>query len=259
MNSQLYDKTYNLPSDIINKIQIAITNSSSNNGIKRAKYLVKNGQITYQNLKRLKNFFDHFNVQTGDRNQYELAGGDLMRNFIEQTLNRERNIVNRSNEIKRDVNVDLNLGTKTQKTPNLNEDSKDNDELKKNALAIIVNKYNKILLLRRSSNIEIWQPGKWALVGGGIEDNETPEVACKREIKEETGLIINKFREKFKIQRNSDSIEFVFIAKYDGDPHNIQLNYEHINYGWYSPEEIVFLNHVPNLLDYINLAFKNYD
>lgn len=257
MNSELYNRKFNIPPDILNKIQVAITNTNGSNGVKRAKYLVKNGQITYQNLKRLKNFFDHFNTQSGDRNQYELAGGDLMRNFIEQTLNRERDSVSRSKEIKRDINIDPNLGNKAQKTPKLNEDI-DND-LKKNALAIIINENNKILLLRRSPNIEAWQPGKWALVGGGVEEGEEPVDTCKREIYEETGLRINNFKEKFKLQRNPDSVEYVFIAKYDGDPHDIKLNFEHINYGWYSPEEIIFLNHVPNLLDYINLAFKKYD
>lgn len=258
MNSQLKDKKYNIPIDVINKIRVAISNSNGSTGIKRAKFLVNNGQITYQNLKRLKNFFDYFNVQNGDRTQYELAGGDLMRNFIEQTLNRDRDAVNRSKEIKRDVNVNPYLGNKAQKTPNLNE-NEDAQSLKKNALGVIVNNDNKILLLKRSPNIEAWQPSKWALVGGGVENGEEPVDACKREIKEETGIIIDNFKEKVKIQRNPESVEYIFLGKYDGDPDDIRLNFEHINYGWFFPEEMKFLNHIPNLLDYINLVFKNYD
>jgi len=255
MNSELYDKRYKLPSDVLKHLRSTLVSTPKGTGVKRAKFLLRNGEITYQSLKRLKNFFDNYN---GDNpQQYELAGGDLMKSFIERTLQSDRDAVKRSDDIKRDAKQDPNLGTKAQQNPRLNE--QEETRLNENALAIIVNDENQILLLKRNPNVEQWQPGKWALVGGGVENNETPEQACKREIKEETGLIVNEFKEKFKIQRNSDSIEQIFIAKYDGDPCDIKLNFEHIGYGWYIPEEIIFLDHVPNLLDYINLAFKNYD
>jgi len=261
MNSELYNKTYQLPTEILKHIQKVLTSYPTGEGVKRAKHLLKNKYVTYQSLKRLKNFFDHYN---GDNEQqYELAGGDLMKSFVEKTLQNDRDAVKRSDDIKRDVTNNPNLGTKAQQTPQLNENNDinniTNDDLKKNALGIIINDNNQILLLKRNPNIEQWQPGKWALVGGGIEDNETSEEACKREIKEETGLIIDQFKEKFNIQRNPDSIEYIFISKYDGDPLNIKLNFEHIKYGWFSPEEIRFLDHVPNLIDYVNIAFKKYD
>lgn len=254
MNSELYNKIYKLPVEVLNNIRVALTSTPQGNGVKRAKFLLKNGVVTYQTLKRLKNFFDYFN---GDEQQYKLAGGDLMKSFVEKTLQSDRDGVQRSKEIKRDINIDPNLGVKAQQTPRLNEDVE--NEINKNALAIIVNNDNQILLLKRNPNIEMWQPGKWALVGGGVDDGETPEEAVKREIKEETGLIIDTFKEMFKIQRDSNNIEYIFLCKYDGDPYDIRLNIEHINYGWYFPEEMKFLDHVPNLIDYINLAFKNYD
>ena len=45
---------------------------------------------------------------------------------------------------------------------------------------------NKILILHRVENV--YQGGKWGLVGGKIEANETTEQAIIREIKEETGF-----------------------------------------------------------------------
>ena len=47
------------------------------------------------------------------------------------------------------------------------------------------NRENKILIAKRNLT-----PGKnkWALPGGFIESDETPETACLRELKEETGL-----------------------------------------------------------------------
>lgn len=265
MNSELYNKTYKLPSDVLKHLQTTLVSIPQGEGVKRAKFLLKNGVVTYQDLKRIKHDIEN-TIKRGSP-QYQLAGGDLMKAFVDQTLNRERSAVKREKEIKKDINIDPNLGTKAQQTPQLNENDAvsdavgdaENDALKKNALAVIINDDNQILLLRRNPNIEMWQPGRWALVGGGVEEGETPEEAVKREIKEETGLNINKFKEKFTIQRNPDSIEHIFIAKYDGNPEDINLNWEHVCYGWYSPDELYFLNHVPNLVDYINIAFKKYD
>lgn len=52
-------------------------------------------------------------------------------------------------------------------------------------VCVVKNKENEILIGKR--NIE---PGinKWALPGGFVEAGETPESACLRELKEETGL-----------------------------------------------------------------------
>ena len=58
-----------------------------------------------------------------------------------------------------------------------------------NPLPVVVcavkNKEGKILIAKRNL-----APGinKWALPGGFVESNETPEIACLRELEEETGL-----------------------------------------------------------------------
>lgn len=53
------------------------------------------------------------------------------------------------------------------------------------AFAVITNSENKVLLIKRE-DLEAW-----ALPGGNIERNETPEEACIREVKEETGINIS--------------------------------------------------------------------
>jgi len=263
MNSELYDKIYKLPEDVLNHIRRVLTHYPNGDGVRRAKFMLKNGEVTYQVLKRLKNFFDNFQ-ESDERSQYELAGGDLMKDFVNNSLNRDRSGEDRSRDSRTDLNVDLTQGVKLDQNPSINENDEPSDdtteqEVTKNALAVIINNDRQILLLKRSPNEEYWGAGKWALVGGAVEEGETPIAACQREIWEETGLQISKFNEKFTIQRNPDSIEHIFVAKYDGDQYDVKLNEEHVNYGWYSPEEVRYLDHVPNLMEYMKLAFEKYD
>jgi 8-oxo-dGTP diphosphatase len=257
MNSQLYDKTYPVPQDVLRGIQVALTSTPQGDGVKRAKTLLKNGVITYQGMKRLKNFFDYFNPQTDNKTQYVLAGGDLMKQFIETTLAQDRAGVARSKEVRRDMTANPNSELKPNSPmPRLNETKKDKKEEKqKNAVAVIVDNDNKILLLKRSKMPKIWQPEKWSLVGGAVEKGETPQQAVEREILEETGLTIDKFVKVFSIQRNPNSIETVFACRYEGDPTDIKLNEEHTNYGWYDIDEMNYLEIVPNLIEYVTLSF----
>ena len=51
--------------------------------------------------------------------------------------------------------------------------------------ALVLNKKGEILLVKRGVKPGL---GKWALPSGFIEMDETPEKACLRELKEETGL-----------------------------------------------------------------------
>jgi len=251
-NSELYDKTFVVPSNVINYVRMMQNSLPRGKDNERANNIVNKGVLTYQVLKRIK----HDMENGASREEYALWGGNLMKNFIDTTLNRERDAVNRSKEVTRDFHVDPSLGTKPFQSPNLNENKK---ILYKNALAIIVNEDHKILLVKRTESME-WQPSKWSLIGGVIEKGETPEKACKREVKEETDLDIEEFIKTFTVQRNPESIEHVFACKYKGDDTDVTLNKkENTNYGWYDVAEMEFLDTVPNLVDYIQLAFKEYD
>ncbi len=104
MNSALYGNTYPVPKQILKKINALVyTSSDGGDGVKRARNLVKNGHVTYQQLKRLKNFFDTFNPEETPQSEYDFAGGEDMRFFVETTLERERNRSGRSEELKRPI------------------------------------------------------------------------------------------------------------------------------------------------------------
>ena len=258
-NQELYDKTYRIPPDVLKGIQTALVSNPQGEGVKRAKFMLKNGVITYQAMKRLKNFFDYFNPQTNDQTQFVLAGGQPMKSFIETTLNADRKAVETGKKARYDMTVDPNPNSdlKPFSTASLNEEKK-KKEKDKNAVAVIVNKDNKILLLKRGEGAP-WMPNKWALVGGGIEKGETPQQAVEREIEEETGLELKKFTKSFSIERHADSIEHIFACRYEGEPTDITLNDENSNYGWYDVSEMEYLEIVPHLIEYITLVFKKYD
>lgn len=255
-NQELYDKSHRIPPEVLQGIQASLVVNPHGEGVKRAKFMLNNGTITYQAMKRLKNFFDNYNPQTNSNIQFALAGGQPMKAFIDTTLNQDRNAVQTSKEVRRDITTDTRPETPYETAPVLNEEKK---ELDKNAVGVIVNNDNKILLLKRGSDAP-WMPSKWSLVGGGIEKGEDPEVACKREIKEETGLEIDEFVESFTIQRQEDSEETIFACRHTGEDTDIELDKsENTNYGWYDMSEMEYLELVPHLIEYITLVFKKYD
>lgn len=95
---------------------------------------------------------------------------------------------------------------------------------------------------------------KWLFVGGHIEENEDPETAVCREVKEETNLDINllgvrypreeDFIRPFALQRNVVNenhihmdIFYIGIAK---NPDDIKVKKDEVlNYKWFSKEEIL--------------------
>lgn len=261
MNSQLYDqdKHYPIPKEILAKIQAKLfTSKGDNEGSKRAKNLLKNGYCTYPVLKRLKNFFDYLDPKT-QLAQFELAGGDLMRLFVEKTLQSARKQTQISNQNKHlsappsamdntlhgasgDVNMDLS-------------EAEVKNHTKRGALAVVINEENKALIVRRAPFEGSWMPNKHALVGGGIENGEEPIDAAKREVNEESGLVLDHFVDSFNIVSPPNTVDYVFIAK---APENqeVKLNEEHTEHGWYSLDEIKDLDGVPMLYECVELALN---
>lgn len=265
MNSELYDNKYKIPDDIIKIVRSKLYSSNGGDGMKRAKFIVKNGHATYQMLKRLKNFFDNFNPNNQSREEYELAGGEKMKAFVDKTLASERGKVERKENINRDMGKPEPLESGmmpgvVNRMPQLKENI-EMEELSINALAIIFDNDFRILLLKRSSYPDQWMPNKWSFPGGGVDKDEDPLVAVKREVYEETGLEIPQFIEKFVIQRDDTNVEHMFITKLPKTHQNYNVNVDKENdgWGWFKLEEIDKLDTVPNLMDYARIAIIKYE
>lgn len=110
-------------------------------------------------------------------------------------------------------------------------------------LSFIVNKDNKLLLLKGSPNDPQFGKSFWYVVTGGCEkEDKTKEDTVKREIREETGIIkINDIRYlNWIFQYNSlgtECTEYAYIVFVEED--KIVLNEESIDYKWCNIEEFI--------------------
>lgn len=94
MNSNLYNKTIELPQEVIEYLQSCfdyIPNSDSSiEGHKRNEELRNSGYVTYQQLGRMKNWFDNYKGDGKDA-PYILNGSDYMKNWVNKTIQELRN------------------------------------------------------------------------------------------------------------------------------------------------------------------------
>jgi hypothetical protein len=106
MNKDLYGNTIPLPenvSEYLNRCFNAAKGADeTTEGYKRNKELREKNEITYQQLKRIKNWFDNFNGQPNDLS-FILNGGDYMKNWVNETLRGMRDNVEMGKKAKADV------------------------------------------------------------------------------------------------------------------------------------------------------------
>lgn len=82
--------------------------------------------------------------------------------------------------------------------------------MRKSVRAIIITKDYKLLLMKRTKPDEVY----YVTIGGGVEDGETSEQALLRELKEESGSIVDKpiFAFHFDDIERQNSVDF-FICR----------------------------------------------
>jgi len=106
------------------------------------------------------------------------------------------------------------------------------------ASSAIILKDKKILLVKRSDYTPTF-PNTWACPGGRADNNETPEQAVIRELKEELNLNFKPVK-LFKKGKWKNRRLYRFLGEWDG---KIKVQEEEIDdFGWFSYEEAVKLN-----------------
>ncbi len=108
----------------------------------------------------------------------------------------------------------------------------------------LMERENKILIVRRHDPEHVQWHHRWEFPGGKIELHETPVDALRREVKEETGLIINSERLLGVATHHWDTpkgIQQTFILLYHSNDFSgeVHLNdKENDDYIWEKPESI---------------------
>lgn len=109
---------------------------------------------------------------------------------------------------------------------------------------IVVNKEGRILALHRDPN-DARRPNCWDFPGGNYEQGETVEECIKREVWEETSLIVYSCRPihvASNMGKTYQDINVIALAqlcdKWEGD---VVLSDEHTEYRWVNPAEFMEL------------------
>ena len=102
MNKDLYGNTVPLPESVVTYLQQCFDSANgdeSTEGFKRNKELREKRQVSYQQLKRMKNWFDNFTGHETDK-PFILNGGHYVKTWVNDTLTSMRDGNELGKEIK---------------------------------------------------------------------------------------------------------------------------------------------------------------
>jgi len=124
MNKDLKSRVFNVPQDILDKINHTIVGLNGQNvrGIQRAKKILQDKTVKYGQLKRI--IHDIQNIdKIKDRLKYDLCGGDLMERWSKQHLQGERDLVSNRKDSKKRAD-DISSMTGERKNSHLKKHTK---------------------------------------------------------------------------------------------------------------------------------------
>ncbi len=114
-------------------------------------------------------------------------------------------------------------------------------------VCIILFDENKDMLLQQRTNDDAYNPGNWALFGGGIQGNESKIEALKRETKEELGYALSSpelvISHEYEAP-NKKGVKHVFVEKMN--PKKSIFLGEGKGYAWFNFNQIQHLKLLPN-------------
>lgn len=127
------------------------------------------------------------------------------------------------------------------------------------ALTIIEDEQGRLLMQLRDLAQGIHWPGKWGLIGGGIEPGEDISTAALREIKEETGLsltseMLTPFAKINSVSRTGAML-FVHVTRLDVRPADICLG-EGAGFAFLTPAQLADIDILDSLRPVMQLYLE---
>jgi hypothetical protein len=122
VNSNLYGKNFQIPDDVrkhlVSMYQQHGNAGQGGDGYERNRQLQNSPSLSYQQAKRIKNFFDSFK---GDQNgpDFNLNGGIKMKQFVESILSGARRGLEMTDRNKRETGMQMDREY-ISKLPNMN-------------------------------------------------------------------------------------------------------------------------------------------
>jgi hypothetical protein len=151
VNKSLYNKKAKLPESLMKHLEDSfnsISGDSNTEGFNRNKELRESGIVTYQQLKRIKNWFDGYNGNKEDA-PFILNGGDRMNKWCDSVLNHWRTTLESGKQIKADTGMQNQFIDNHQKTGiNVTPGSKHEKGINKfdTAVTLEIRKINKLMI-----------------------------------------------------------------------------------------------------------------
>jgi hypothetical protein len=104
MNKELKGRLFDVPQDILDKINHTITGLNGENvrGIQRAKKILQDKKVKYGQLKRIIHDIQNMD-KTNEKTKYDLCGGDLMEKWAMTFLKGERDLIKGNKESKKNA------------------------------------------------------------------------------------------------------------------------------------------------------------
>lgn len=101
MNKELKLRVFDVPQDILNKINHTIVglNGQHVHGLNRAQKILNDKKVKYGQLKRIIHDIQNMD-KINDRLKYDLCGGELMEKWAKQFLDGERDLVSNKKDSK---------------------------------------------------------------------------------------------------------------------------------------------------------------
>ncbi|HBI34193.1 MAG TPA: DNA mismatch repair protein MutT [Candidatus Moranbacteria bacterium] len=123
----------------------------------------------------------------------------------------------------------------------------------------IIRKDGKILVVKRAEQ-DGFRGGTWETVGGGIDENESPQEALKREIMEEAGVMVD-IEEPFNVfyfKNGNGEIKIGITFLCDWISGEVVLSEEHSEHKWIESCEFMNFESVPSLHEEIKKYSEKY-